>query len=81
MFKLLKMGKRVIYIDETWINETSFIRKTWSKKKGEGNVMLNSVSPRISMIAAIDTDGQVWYTLYHANTDSNMITMFLHYLT
>ena len=33
------------------------------------------------MIAALDTDGRVWFTLSHANTDSNMMTLFLHSLT
>ena len=59
------------------MNETSFIRKVWGKKDGEGNVVLNSVSPRISMIAAIDNCGNVWFTLSHSNTDSNMIALFL----
>ena len=59
------------------MNETSFIRKVWGKKDGEGNVVLNSVSPRISMIAAIDNSGNVWFTLSHSNTDSNMIALFL----
>ena len=71
----------MINIDETWANETSFIRKTWSEKDGKGNAHLNSVSPRISMITALDTDGHFWFTLSQANTDSNMITLFLHSLT
>ena len=32
------------------------------------------------MIAALDTDGRVWFTLSHANTDSNMIRLFLSFL-
>ena len=71
----------MINIDETWINETSFIRKVWGKRDGEGNVILNSVSPWLSMIAALDNEGNVWYTLSHANTDSNMIALFLLKLT
>jgi len=81
MMNLLGAKKRVINIDETWINETSFIRRAWSERNGKGNTQLNSVSPRLSMIAAIDTEGRVWFTLSHANTDSNMIALFLHSLT
>ena len=47
----------MINIDETWLNETSFVRKVWSKKGGQGNLQLNAVSPRLSLIAALDTDG------------------------
>lgn len=32
------------------------------------------------MIAALDTEGQVWFTLSHSNTDSNMMALFLHHL-
>ena len=77
MLTLLQNKTRIINIDETWLNGTNFIRKTWAEKNGRGNTMKTSVSPRISMIAALDTDGRVWFTLSHANTDSNMIQLFL----
>ena len=78
--QLLRDGKRVINIDETWLNETSFVRRTWGKRQGQGNYPLNSVSPRLSMIAALDTESRVWFTLSHANTDSNTMAAFLHSL-
>ena len=53
----LHEGKRVINIDETWMNETSHVRRTWAQRDGSGNLKLNSVTPRLSMIAAVDTDG------------------------
>ena len=80
MMSLLQKGRRVINIDETWLNETSFIRKTWAKKQGQGNCSLKSVSPRLSLIAALDTEGRVWFALSNANTDSNMISLFIHSL-
>ena len=43
MMELLNEGKRVINIDETWLNETSFIRKIWAQGKGKGNLTLRSV--------------------------------------
>ena len=57
MLELLKQQKRIINIDETWISESSFIRRTWAPRDGRGNITLNAVTPRLSMIAAIDTDG------------------------
>ena len=80
MLEVLSQGKRVINVDETWLNETSFIRRTWAPKDGSGNVSLRSMTPRLSMIAALDTDGRVWFALNHANTDSNIVTLFLHSL-
>ena len=70
-------GKRVINIDETWLNETSFVRKVWAKKVGQGNLQLHTVSPRLSLIAALDTDGKVWFSLTHATTNSDMIALFI----
>ena len=32
------------------------------------------------MIAALDTGGQVWFSLSHATTDGDMITLFLSQL-
>ena len=32
------------------------------------------------MIAALDTDGRVWFSLAHATTDSNVIALFLQQL-
>ena len=33
------------------------------------------------MIAALDSDGRVWFTLTHSNTDSTIMTLFLYSLT
>ena len=77
MLELLQAGKKVVNLDETWINESSFVRKTWAPKDGKSNAALNTVIPRISMLAALDMDGRVWFALSHAATDSNMIALFL----
>ena len=80
MLEVLNQGRRVINVDETWLNESSFIRRTWAPRDGSGNVSLRSVTPRLSMIAALDNEGRAWFTLSHANTDSNIVTLFLHSL-
>ena len=76
MLKLLEDGRRVINIDESWLNETSFYRKLWYPKSQVCSVPTQTVSPRISLIAAIDTDGLVWFTLTQANTDSDVMLLF-----
>ena len=80
MLELLRNGKRIINLDETWLNETSFIRRLWCEKNGKGNVRLNSISPRLSMIAALDNQGNVWFSLAHATTDRDVIALFLNQL-
>ena len=76
LIRLLEAGKRIINVDETWLNETSFTRRVWAIKGGHGNVRLHSIMPRLSMIAAMDTDGKVWFSLSHATTDSDVIAVF-----
>ena len=80
MLKLLESGKRIINIDETWLNETSFVRRVWAHRGGYGNMRLNPIMPRLSMIAALDTHGNVWFTLTHASTDSDIIALFFKHL-
>ena len=77
----MNKGKRIINIDETWLNETRFIRKVWAQKTGDGNTRLNAISPRLSMIAALDTNGKVGFCLSHANTDSDAMDLILRHLT
>ena len=80
LVRLIEQEKRIINVDETWINESNFVRKVWGRKDGRGNARLSSVTPRISMIAALDIDGKVWYCLSHATTDSDCIRVFLRHL-
>ena len=43
-------------------------------------MILNSIMPRVSLVAAIDTNGQVWFTLSHSTTDSDFMAMFFKHL-
>ena len=45
LINLMDQGKRIINIDETWLNETSFIRKLWASKDGTGNMNLKLITP------------------------------------
>ena len=69
MLPLLKSGKRIINVDETWINETNFSRKIWCRPDSPGTEPVRAVSPSLSMIAALDTDGRVYFSLSHATTE------------
>lgn len=77
----LKNKKRIINFDETWLNESSFVRKTWSSKQSSASCNLRAITPRLSVLGAIDTDGNCWFALSHATTDSNTIMLFFRSLT
>ena len=38
------------------------------------------ISYRIALIAALDTEGRIYYSLTQANTDQNVMMVFLQYL-
>ena len=63
MFELLQQGKRIINIDETWLPHTDFRNKKW-RSRGEPNTnAIKSLSPKVNMIAAVDTDGRLYLSL------------------
>ena len=80
LLDLLKQGKRIINVDETWLNETNFQRKTWCRPLSSNTVKLRPITPSVAMIAALDTDGRVYFTLSHANTDQDTFMLFMRYL-
>ena len=77
---MLSESKRILNVDESWIGESSFIRRMWCPPKSPATVTSRIVTPRLSLIAAIDTDGRVWYSLTQANTDQNVMLVYLQHL-
>ena len=77
MIELLQSKKRIINVDESWVNQTQYNRRMWAPSDSPASSSLKMLSPRLSLIAALDTECNVFFSLLHANTDSNMIRMFL----
>lgn len=63
LIKILQMGKRIINVDETWINMQDFRRRKWRPHGSTNSVSKTSIGPRITMIAALDTDGELYLSL------------------
>ena len=80
LLPLLESGRRIINVDESWLNQTRFVRKIWVPADGAATYTDKHVSPRISLLAALDTDGKIWFSLNHANTDADVMTTFLRAL-
>ena len=73
-------ARRIINVDESWLNGTRFLRRVWVPTDAPATVSDKQVVPRISLIAAIDTDGRLWCALTQATTDSDVMTTFLRHL-
>ena len=80
MIGLLETNKRIINIDESWISETEYSRRMWCPNKAPCTVTERSVGTRLALIAALDTEGRVYFALTHANTDSDVILSFMRRL-
>ena len=77
MLEQLSAGKRLIAIDETWLSESDFRRRKWRLPESTNSVVERAVTPRISVITAIDTEGNVYNSMTIVNTDSSVFRLFL----
>ena len=77
MIDLLKSGKRIINIDESWINQTQYNRRMWAAADAPASSAVRLVNPRLSFLAALDTDGRVFFSLTQCNTDSDVMILFI----
>ena len=63
MLPLLESRRRIINVDESWMNNTRFINKMWVPSGAAATITEKQVQPRISLLVAIDTDGRIYFTL------------------
>ena len=80
MLPLLRDGKRILNIDESWLNEANFTRQIWCPPQTPATVSLKPISHRLALIAGLDTEGCVYYSLTQANTDQDVMLIFLIHL-
>ena len=63
LLTLLEEGKRVINVDETWLPYLDFRRMKWKAPGNTNSVASKDLSPKVNMIAALDTDGRLYLSL------------------
>ena len=63
MFSLLESGARIINIDESWLPYLDFRNKKWRAKNQPNTASTKALSPKVNMIAAIDTEGHLYLSL------------------
>ena len=77
MLPLLQRGARILNVDESWVNSTNFTRMIWCPPQTPATMRAKPISYRISLIAALDTEGCIFYSLTQANTDQHVMMIFL----
>ena len=76
MLELLTDGKTILNIDESWISETEYGRRMWCPTASADTIPDNQIIPRLALIAALDTEGHVYYALTHAITNGDVLLLF-----
>ena len=57
-----------------------FRRMKWRRRREQNNVSTKEVSPRLSVIAAVDSHGRLYWTVTQANTDHEVFCAFVSHL-
>ena len=77
---MLTAGKTIINVDETWLGMSDFRRRKWQAPGTNNSVAQLQLTPRVSMIAGLDTKGQVYLSLVQANNNSQVMEIFFRAL-
>ena len=72
--------KIVINIDETWLGMSDFRRRKWGQPLSTNSVAQLQMTPRVSMIAALDSNGELFLSLLQANNNFCVMALFLNQL-
>ena len=80
MLTLLSEGKRIINIDESWVPHLDFRGKKWRQRGERNTASSKQLGHRVNMIAALDTDGNLYMSLTQTNTDSDCMMVFMSHL-
>ena len=56
-------GKRIINCDESWLGSSTYERAAWVRRGDEAKISDQVISPRVSMLSAIDNYGKSYIAL------------------
>ena len=77
MLGLIDEGKIILNVDQSWLNMLDFRHRKWVVRGQRNSLAFKPVVPRLSVLAAIDTQGSVYMALTMSITDSDVLCMFL----
>ena len=77
----LRINLFILNIDESWVDLSDYRFMKWVDYRRPASVAKKSVTPRISLIAAIDNLGNMYACMTQVNTDGKIMCMYLRELT
>ena len=66
--ELMQTDARLFTIDESWINDLSWNQRQWHTRGTRNSVSKKKVSPRLSLLVAIDSHGSMYMYMPEGNT-------------
>ena len=78
--EVVKQKSRIINVDESALTYLDFRRRIWAEKGSSHGMRLPQVSPRLSLIMAIDNHGKVYASLTQVNTDATIMGLYIREL-
>ena len=76
----MQKGKRILNVDESWIGELDFRRLRWRQRGASNTISAKNVTPRLTVIAAVDNFGGLYCSVAQANSDQDLFCLFLSHL-
>jgi hypothetical protein len=70
MLALYQEDKVIVNLDESWLGESDFRRMKWGPRKGTNSMRERVVAPRVTLIMAHDSNGELFMSLSQSNTDA-----------
>jgi hypothetical protein len=80
LLKLMQSKSRIIQIDESWVDSCDYRRRSWQRKGMSNSIPVKKVRPRITMIVALSSRGEIYCSLLQANSDSDTMRLFMNEL-
>ena len=75
--KLVQTKRRIINIDESWVDSGDYRRRCWQRKGLSNSLPVKKVNPRITLIVALDSEGKIYASLLQANSNADTMQLFL----
>ena len=75
--ELVQTKKRIINIDETWVDSGDFRRRCWQRANLSNSIPIKKVQPRITLVVAVDSTGELYASLLQTNSDGDTMYLFM----
>ena len=74
------LNKTILNIDETWLGMADYRRHHWRPYRTNYSIKMKCMQPRISMITAVSSFGDIYVSLTQSNSNQSMMSLFMEHL-